>query len=798
MTRTNTWFSVLFLLLLSLSQVQAQDAENDPYIEEVQSLVSFYKYMLNTVGGTKTSTRDKEVIITESFKKAFKDGFVQVEDDLLPDRNAITNKDISAYLRDVDFFFKDVKFDFQEIEITKGERDNGKDYYLVSFQNQIEATTLEGEPYTRGDKRYIEVNFDPESSDLKIVSVYSTKISREKELRNWWESLSFEWTRIFKAYVPFETIDKDVLIRIADIDSLNLSNNQFIQSVKPLAALKKLRYLDISNTKVNDLTPLRYSPRLQTLIATSSAVNDISVIQYFEGLKHLDLSRTNVTNIEAISSTALESLNLSGTNVIVFTPMNSVATLKKVVLANTAFSNTAQLAKNSQLTYADLSRTGITSVQPLSGCKNLTYLDVSESYITDLNGAGQMTALKELYINQTRINSLAPLKGLKSLKKIYADYSGINERLASDFMTANRGVLIITNSEKIMDWWSGLNAEWKSALQTYLPARPGKEDIAKLINIDSLDLSNRRILDGAPLARFNRMRYLDISKNLITNFDFTAEMEDLEFLKAVKMPATSTTGLEVNKNLKYLILTESIVKDIQSLEALGKLELLDVEATAVSESAVKDFLQVSPNTVVIYRPTELHEWWDNLPGEWRDEFDLEKVDSYHLHQLTESKEVKIENSRISSLRPLDMFINLRKVYLDKTGITSLIDLAPHEHIEEIVCKNGPLMDLESIEEHYELKKLDISNTAVDDLRPLRDSRSLNYLNCSGTNIKNLKGLEELYSLNYLDISNTRVWRMDRLYDIRSLNTLVCYNTRIRTRTMDEFKAEFPDCEITFY
>ncbi|MAE84737.1 MAG: hypothetical protein CMB80_18500 [Flammeovirgaceae bacterium] len=798
MTRTKNWFSIILLSLLSITSLQAQDEENDPYKEEVQSLVSFYKYMLNTVGGNKTSTRDKEVIITESYKKAFKDGYVQIEDDLLPDRNAITNKDISAYLRDVDFFFRDIKFDFEEIEITKGERDNGKDYYLVSFQNTIDATTLEGEPYQRTAKRYIEVNFDSESSDLKIVSVYSTKISREKELRNWWESLSFEWTRIFKEYVPFDSATNAVLIKIADLDSLNLSDNQFIQSIKPLSALKKLTYLNISNTKISDLTPLRYSPRLNTLVATSSAVNDISVIQYFEGLQKLELNRTNVTSIEAIANTKITDLNLSGTNVIVFNPLNQMSTLKVMDLSNTAFSSTAQLSKNIDLQQVDLSRTGITSIQPLSGCQKLNYLNVSESYITDLKGAEQLRSLTELHLNQTRVTSLGPLSGLKSLKKVYADYTGINERAASDFMAANRGVLVITNSEKIMDWWNGLAQEWKLALGNYLPSRPSKEDIAKLINSDSLDLSNNRIVDGSPLARFSRLRYLDISRNLMTDFDFTAEMEDLEFLKAEKMPATSTTGLEYNKNLKFLILTESIVKDIQPLEALSKLELLDVEATAVSEMAVKDLLRVSPNTVVIYQPNELQEWWDDLQEEWKKQFDLEKVDSYHLHQLIESQEVIVENSPVSSLSPLDKFINLRKVYLDKTGVTSLIDLTTHEKIEEIVCKNGPLMDLESIEEHYELKKLDISNTAVDDLRPLRDNRSLNHLNCSGTNIKNLKGIEELYSLNYLDISNTRVWRMDRLYDIRNLNILVCYNTRIRARTMDEFKTEFPEVEITYY
>lgn len=798
MTRTKYWFSfILSILFVTISFAQEPDAK-DPYEDEVLSLVNFYKYMLNTVGGTRTSTRDKEVIITESFTKAFLNGQVQIEDDLLPNRNAITNKDIRAYLRDVDFFFKNIQFEFEEIEVTRDERDNGKPYYLVSFQCSIKATTLEGEPYQNSGKRYLEVNLDPESNDLKIVSVYSTKISREKELRNWWETLSFEWTRIFRSYVPFDSISDQALLEIADIDSLNLSDNQFIQSVRPLLALNRLRYLNLSNTKVSDLKPLRYSPRLSELDASNSAVNDISVIAYFDQLKSLNLSRTNITSIEALSDRQLGVLNLSGTNVIVFDALEGISSLREVDLSNTAFSNTSQLANNKGLLSLDLSRTGITRLQPIQSLSKLRYLNVSETYLADLSGAGGLESLEEIHLNQTRVNSLLPLQGLKKLKKVYADYTGINERAASDFMSSNRGVVVITNSERIMDWWNGLTGDWKAAFAPYVPSRPGKEDIIQLINKDTLDLSRKRLTDGTPLARFTKLKYLDISRNLITSFDFTEGMESLEFLKAEKLPTENARGLENNKNLKFLILTESIIKDIKALESLNKLELVDVEATAVAEPAIKDLLQISPKTVIIYQPSELLEWWEQLPSEWQSVFDLETVDSYHLHRLIEQEEVIVENSSIASLRPLDQFINLKRVSFDKTRITSLLDLATHEHLEEITCKNGPLMDLESIENHYYLKKLDISNTAVDDLKPLREIRSLTHLNCSGTNIKNMKGVEELYSLNYLDISNTRVWRMDRLYDIRNLNTLVCYNTRIRSRTMDEFKSNFPDCEVTYY
>ena len=799
MTRTKHWFSFILTLFILSTSLHAQESESpDPYMDEVLSLVSFYKYMLNTVGGTKTSTRDKEVIITESFSKAFLDGQVQIEDDLLPNRNAITNKDVRAYLRDVDFFFKSIQFEFDDIEVVKDERDNGKPYYLVSFQNSIDAITLEGDPYQNSGKRYLEINLDPESNDLKIVSVYSTKISREKELRNWWETLSFEWTRIFREAVPFDSLSDQTLLNIARIDSLNLSGNQFIQSLKPLAALNRLAYVNISNTKISDLKPLRYSPRLSVLIASNTSINDLSVIEYFEQLRELDLSRTNVTAIDAMAKSSLEILNLSGTNVVVFSPLVSVTTLLQVNLSNSAFSDLSQLSSSKSLEWLDVSRTGITQLQSISNSKKLSYLNVSETYIANLNGADKLTGLTEIHLNQTRVNSLEPLNGLKKLKKVYADYTGVSERAASDFMSSNRGVVVITNSEKIMDWWRGVGADWQQALSTYVPANPSKEDLIQLLNRDTLDVSRNRLTDGTPLTRFSKLRYLDISRNLITSFAFTNGMESLEFLKAEKLPAESTIGLEANKNLKFIILTESIVKDIRSLESLNKLELLDVEATAVSEQAVKELLKISPKTVVIYQPRALLDWWEQLPNEWQEEFDLELVDSYHLHKLVESEEIAVENSSLSSLRPLDVFINLKRISLDRTRVTSLLELTTHEYLEEITCKNGPLENIESIGEHLYLKKLDIGNTAVDDLKPLRESGGLTYLNASGTNIKNLKGIEELYSLNYLDISNTRVWRMDRLYDIRNLKTLVCYNTRIRTRTMGEFKSDFPECEITFY
>src|SRR5690349_6002735 len=60
--------------------------------KKVRDMVGFLEYMLNTLGSSGTPTRDKEVLITESYSKIFRDSKVQIEDDLDEDRVVITNK----------------------------------------------------------------------------------------------------------------------------------------------------------------------------------------------------------------------------------------------------------------------------------------------------------------------------------------------------------------------------------------------------------------------------------------------------------------------------------------------------------------------------------------------------------------------------------------------------------------------------------------------------------------------------------------------------------------------------------
>lgn len=789
-----------FLISLSFFISQAQQAGDSARYDEVRSLVNFYEYMLNTIGASKTSARDKEVIITESFKKVFKDQNVQIEDDLILDRKVITNKDVSSYLRDVEFFFKEIKFDFKDIKIEQIDAESGSSYFLVSFESAQEGVTIEGEKQVHSKQRFIEINHKEHSKDLKIVSVYSTKVSREKELRLWWESLSYEWITIMNQHVIFDSVTNNALKRMAAIDSLDLSGNQFIQDLEPLSALRDLKALNISDTKISDLSPLRYARSLKRLNASNTQVDDITVFQYFDQLNWLDLSQTKVKDISTLERlTALQYLNLSDNQSIDFSPIKKIKSLKKIDLSNSNFDDPTLLASNTALEQIDLSRTAVDHLFVFQSLPAVETLDLSETKIVNLQGLEKHPALRELSINQTKVSTLAPLNDIKSLKKVYADLSGVTDQVASAFMAAHPQVVVVTNSQQLTQWWVELGSNWRLAFQEIMgKTNPTKEDLAKLMIIDSINLANKKLYIEKPLYKFKRLRYLDVSHNDFVTLDFAKEMPDLEFLACTNMPVESTKALASNKNLKQLILNKTKLKDISSLDQLPKLERLDVENTMIDEAQVITHLSASPQTVVIYQSDSLLHWWNNLSPTWQKVFGLQNVGSFELHQLIEQQHLEISNVKIQSLAPLSAFINLKTVNLDRLQLTSLSELFVHQGLRSLTYTNGPLQTLEGIDQLHEIQSLNISNTAIEDLKDLYYLSSLKSLNCSRTGLKNLRGIEKLVDLQHLDISNTRIWRLDRLAKMSRIKSLTCNNTRISQSKIDEFQALRPDCEITFY
>ncbi len=105
-----TWFIPVSGLSQQKSEADTTANQVENYREQIRRLMGFLEFSLNTLGSSETSTKEKEIIINESYQKAFLHEKVQVEDDLDENREILTYKDVQAYLKDVDFFFKEADF----------------------------------------------------------------------------------------------------------------------------------------------------------------------------------------------------------------------------------------------------------------------------------------------------------------------------------------------------------------------------------------------------------------------------------------------------------------------------------------------------------------------------------------------------------------------------------------------------------------------------------------------------------------------------------------------------------------
>ncbi len=791
---------ITFLILFLNTSLCSQETKEDDHVEEVRSLTLFFEFMLNSIGSENTPQTDKETIINESFSKAFESELVQIEDDLLEERRVITNKDVQAYLRDVDFFFQHITFQFDSLEIALSEKPSGESFYLVAYESNMNGTTLEGNPIKRSENRFLEVNIDQTSGELKIASVYTSKVSREQELKEWYANLSFGWINVFDQYVSYDSITTEVLFKMADIDSINLSNNQFLSNIRPLAALKNLQYLNISNTKIEDLSPVRYAKSIKTIIADNTPIEEISVLQYLDEIRYLSFRNANLERIEPIKNLSrLESLDLSETGIIDFHPLSDLSNLKYLNLGGTDF-NKIELLKNVQsLQYLNVSRSKITDLNSISELRFLETLDASGTGLESLNGLEKHPTLRLLNISDTFVDSLEPVEDVKRLEKIEADLSDIPPDAASMFMDKHPSVVVIVNSKELQSWWENLPASWKSKFSVYHESpSPSNEELLRMTKMDSLDVSDLRANNLQPLVEMRKLKFLNISNSSFDSFDFTANMSDLQALIAENTSAKSTQGLEKNVQLQSINLKNSLIEEIGSIQSLNKVNYLNLDYTSIPKRTIKELIQSKTDVLVIWRTTELKDWWNALDPVWKDAFKLSNPSVEELHRLTHRRSLSISDVPIRDFSALSAFIQLQELTLDKAGVLSFSGLSDHTELRKISCTNGPLQSVKGLNGLTQIEELNISNTPIENLEDIVTTSSIKTLNCSGTNIKKLNGIEPIETIEYIDISNTRVFRLDRLEGMRNLKELVCYNTKLREFEVAKYKEKFPSVKVIYY
>lgn len=777
--------------------------------KRVQDIVAFLQYLLNTLGSNSTSARDKEVLITESYSKIFRDSKVQIEDDLAESRLVITNKDIVPYLKDVDFFFKDVKFEFTIEEIKSSTLPSGELFYKVSARRVLTGTTSDGKNITNTIPRFIEINYNTDSQDLKIVSMYTNEYNEAGALASWWKELSFEWKSILKKNVTINNLDDSIEIgdikKITSIAELDLSGNTYIQNIEPLGRLLNLTSLTISGTQISDLTPIRNLAELKTLDLSNTKVVDLTPLKYSNKLEELDLSYTLVTDISVLEKMPkLKTLSMNGIAVTDFSSLSYLTSLETVNLPGTKFYTLAPIEDITTLTGLDISGTPIGELSKLKNLKNLKELDIDSTRINNLDVLANLESLVVLRANYTAITSLLPLQKLTHLEKIYADYTAINRETANSFNAVNRKVQVIFDSEELKSWWDGLTPEWQAVISksAEINLAPSKEELAKVPNLDSINISGgARMNSLEPLRKLQKLQVIITNQTAITDLSPLKTLSEIRYLDISETNVADISALQQLTKLKVLRADKSLVENIERY-SFPALEMLYADNTAVHDITAKEFLKRNPKCLLIYKTIHIDRWWNGLSEDWKDVFKTQMQSEgdftrENFHQLVEQVALIIKDAPVSDLSALSEFVRLRDLHFSGTSILTIPLLENIKSLKSLHATNGPLQQIEALELLTELEDLDISNTPLEDIKVLRNLSKLKSLNCAGTQLKRLDYLEKLQNLEYFDCSNTAVRKLDPL-DNLPLKTLTCYNTKISTREIENFKLVHPDCQVVYY
>ena len=784
----------------------------DALRDNATQIVKFFESTLNFLADKKNSVQDKQVIINDSYLKFFWDSEVQIEDDL--DSHLVPlYKDVQAYLTDVDFFFKQAKFTYNVQDLSVMTNELGNTFFKVTCNRNITGINLNGDNVNTNQVRYVEINYDEKNQQLKIVSIYTTKLNEKDDMRNWWNGLSQGWQQklgkdiqlgagvTLGSVVSYNdttamiggqptVIDQDTyykgLIQIMGMTKIDLSGDVSISDLSPLTKLSALQEVNLARTPVSDLMPLRNLNNLQQLNISYTAVSSLEPLQYCTHIKGLVIRGLGLADLNIlVNFPGLEDLDLSNTKVTSLAPISTLDSIDDLRLSNTPVSD----------------------LTPIAGLTNIELLNISSTGVKNIDALQNLSKLRILQADSTGISSLKALDNLSVLQRIYCDYTSLPKSEAISFMLKHPHTFLVFESAELAKWWSGLNTDWQNLLShfTQLSNPPSKEQLHQLILIDSLNVTGRmNIKSLEPAAMLSLLRVLYASSTGVSDITPLKNLINLQILYLNNTSVSSLQPLSTLASLKIISIENTQVADLSPLYGMKDLVFVYADNSRVVLKDANTFIDKDPGCLLIFQTFENNNWWKGMTKPWQDVFiaalELKgQPDKLQLQQIANLDELSFsENFSISDLTPVQKLSRLENLSFTGTTVKDLGPLSNMLTLQSLNCGKNPITDLTPIAGLPKLKELDFSNSQVEELMPIQNMTQLESLKFSGTPVKRLKYLLNLTGLKVLELYNTKVSSLDELEAMKQLESLKIFNTKISAKKVDKFKLTHPKCEVVFY
>ena len=312
-----------------------------------------------------------------------------------------------------------------------------------------------------------------------------------------------------------------------------------VSDISCVAKMPKLRRLDISGTKVTDLSPLSGNTNLAELYASDTPVDRVQLVAASKTGVKLDLSGTKITDLDQVqlSNRVVHKIDLSRTGINDLQSINDWPTVFELNLSQTKVHDISPLRERTDIVKLDLSATNVRDITPLEGLRRLQHLNLSGTRVTGLSPLRYLPLVSlDLSRTATDATSLAnlsesrslrslnlsglPIKDLSVLKNTTIrtlDLSDTRVATLADLQSypgvSNVSVLNLQNTNITMAMLS--DAGVKGALQRLdLRGCPCTELdrawLSTLQRLEFLGLDCERIRDLSPLGEVRRLKIVEL------------------------------------------------------------------------------------------------------------------------------------------------------------------------------------------------------------------------------------------------------------------------------------------------
>ncbi|MCB2219778.1 MAG: hypothetical protein KQI35_05220 [Bacteroidetes bacterium] len=828
----------IWIFLVIPSTLMAQESQQhtfsseeiNRYKEQIKQLTGYLEGTLNFLGDGEAPSKEKEIVINDSYLKIFKDDKVQIEDDLDENRDVPIHKDVQAYLKDIEFFFRKAEFKFHIVSIDHFMNDLNGHYFKVTFNRDLNAITITGDTVSSRKVRYMEINLDLAKNDLRIASIYTTKINEKEEIRNWWNGLSLTWRQIFgEKIILFDSIPLSDIIYFEDslilvskphlpdtgtagryelelpvqranaleidrsVDTLrigsksimiylngikkqqeiDLSDYGSIRDLEPLSELTELTLVNCSNTLITSLFPLRNLNKLEDLDCSNTPIVDLSPLQYSRSLKSLNIAYTLVNDLEPLRGLFnLENIDFSGLRITDIKVIDELSHLKVIKMNDTHVGQLEAISELTDLVELDASGTHIHELSALSDLNKLRVLNVENSSISSLKPLSNLQSLEVLRISHTLVDSLYPLNGLPNLKRIYWD----GEEMFPEALEHKRERAI-----EFMKKNPGTLVIFESEelLKSWQELEKPWKDLAR----EAAQLSENPSKEE--LHGLLQISSVFVEGKPITTLKPVRRLYNLQILDASGVQVADYSPLADALELEELNLSGSSAKNLDFAAKLKKLRILNIENTSVT--SLKPLTQ-NENLKYIYAdksmisPDEAFAFAKAHP-DCIVIFDTPGITEWWNTLPNGWKEFFTSQYKVDappSSEQLHEIIFLQSLEISGPyTISTLLPLTRMKILEVLKLKELQVSSLNPLTELPALRELLCNQMPVSDLTPLSSLTKLEALNFENTPVEELGPLESLKNLKSLNISGTQVDKLKSLSGLTSLEFLALNNTQVK-------------------